>query len=71
MPIKRHGVYLGGEINACVEDLDTNHRNTSTVVWAVEGCTHAQTIDDCNPKNQVMQGASLFMFVISNRHCGI
>ena len=38
------------------EDLDTSHRNTSTVVRAVEGCTHARTIDDCNPKTWRCQG---------------
>ena len=46
-----------GQKNACVEDLDTaNHKNTSTVVRAVEGCAHARTIDDCNPKTWQCQG---------------
>ena len=47
---------LFGTKNACVEDLDTRDRNTSTVVRVAECCTHARTIDDCNPKIWRSQG---------------
>ena len=73
--------HLFGTKNTCVEDLDTSHRNTGTVARVVEGCTHAGTIDDCNPKiwharvcryggAAVFMGG-LFMFVIPNRRHGV
>ena len=53
--------------------MDTSHRNTSTVVRPFEGCRHARTTDDFNPKTWVYHygGAAflwrVFMFIVPNR----